>query len=105
MRMERFPGKRQAVPAQLRSRAMPYTFPAPVGGWVTNESLVRSKPMTAQRLENFFPTSTGMRLRGGSDKHATIGTVAVQSFLTYNAGGTQKLFAADATKIFDITTP
>lgn len=105
MRMERFPGRRKPVPAQLASRARPYTFPAPVGGWVTNQSLVKSKPMTAQRLENWFPTSTGIRLRGGSAKHGTIGSDPVQSFISYNASGVKKLWACDTVNIFDVTAP
>ncbi|TIW73969.1 MAG: hypothetical protein E5V58_08265, partial [Mesorhizobium sp.] len=60
MRYERFPGRRKAVPAPARAMAQPFTFGAPVVGWVTNQSLVKSKPFTAQTLENWLPTSTGI---------------------------------------------
>lgn len=105
MRMERFPGLRKALPPQLRSQTQPYTFPAPIGGWVTNQSLVKSKPMTAQRLENWVPTSTGIRLRGGSAKRATIGSDPTESFITYNAGGIKRIWACDESAIYDVTTP
>ncbi|CAN7598131.1 hypothetical protein LJR234_004619 [Mesorhizobium amorphae] len=105
MRAERFPGRRKAVPAQVAARAQPYTFGAPVAGWVTNQSLVKSKPFSAQTLENFLPTSTGIALRGGSIKRATIGVVPVESFITYNAGGTKKIWACDETTIREVTSP
>lgn len=102
---ERFPGRRKAVPSQAAAKSQPYTFGAPVAGWVTNQSLVKSKPFSAQTLENFLPTSTGIIMRGGSVKRATIGAVPVQSFITYNAGGTKKIWACDATTIRDVTSP
>ncbi|RVA04015.1 hypothetical protein EN932_31385, partial [Mesorhizobium sp. M7A.F.Ca.US.002.01.1.1] len=70
---ERFPGRRKAVPVPAAAKAQPYTFGAPVAGWVTNQSLVKSKPFSAQTLENFLPTSAGISMRGGSLKPATIG--------------------------------
>ncbi|RWB05463.1 MAG: hypothetical protein EOQ39_22435 [Mesorhizobium sp.] len=102
---ERFPGRRKAVPVPAAAKAQPYTFGAPVAGWVTNQSLVKSKPFSAQTLENFLPTSTGIVMRGGSVKRATIGVVPVESFITYNAGGTKKIWACDATTIRDVTAP
>ncbi|TIN05302.1 MAG: hypothetical protein E5Y51_32360, partial [Mesorhizobium sp.] len=71
MRYERFPARRKAAPPTARAIAQPYTFGAPVAGWVTNQSLVKSKPFSAQTLENWFPTSTGIIMRGGSVKRAT----------------------------------
>lgn len=105
MRTARFPGRRKAAPEQAGGVAVPYTFPAPVNGWVTNESLVKSKAMTAQRMDNFMPTSTGMAMRGGARKHATIGTDPVESFITFNAGGTKRIWACDDTTIREVTAP
>lgn len=104
MRMERFPGRRRAVPIQARPMAKPYTFPAPIAGWVSSKSLVKPPPLSAQVLENWFPTSTGLKARGGAAKRATIGGDPVESFITYNAGGTQKLFACDEENIYDVTS-
>lgn len=105
MRYERFPGRRKAAPPPARAIAQPYTFGAPVAGWVTNQSLVKSKPFSAPTLENWFPTSTGIIMRGGSVKRATIGSDPVESFITYNAGGTRKIWACDETTVRDVTAP
>jgi len=103
--MERFPGRRKAVPVQVRAVANPYTFGAPVAGWVTNRSLVKSAPFSAQILENWLPTSTGIAMRGGSIKRATISANPVESFITYNANGTKKIWACDINSIRDVTSP
>jgi hypothetical protein len=105
MRAERFPGIRRPVQPQAQAKMQPHTFPAPVAGWVTNRSLVNSAPMSAQTLENFFPTATGIALRGGSVKRATIGSDPVESFITYNAGGIKRIWACDETTIREITSP
>lgn len=82
--------------------------PAPIGGWVKNQNLAapdKRKPQGAALLENWFPTATGARMRSGSQKYATIGDAdPVTSLMVYSAGAVQKLFAANATDVFDITT-
>lgn len=95
---------RKPVQEQVQNKSKPYTFVAPRGGWVTSQNLVQSPPGTAQVLENWRPTTTGISLRGGSRTHATINSTGVISLLAYNPTGSQKLFAADATSIYDITT-
>jgi len=91
------------------------TFPAPVSGWIANTNLLTPnarKPdgsivMGATMLENWFPTATGLRMRGGSDIFATIGDESkdVISIFQYLNGGVAKLFATTADSIFDITSP
>lgn len=97
--------RRQAVTPALQSQSDPYTFVAPVRGWIANENLANSKKGGALRLENWFPTSTGIRLRSGMSLHATIGTDPVESAWAYSAGSTKRLFAADETNVFNITAP
>lgn len=97
-------GRRQPVQAPFRNTSQTYTFPAPRGGWVTSENLSATSPATAQKLENWFPTTTGIKLRGGSLTVATIGTGPVVSMMAYNKGVVKKLFAASATSIFDATS-
>jgi len=80
------------------------TFPAPVRGWVLSENLATVGPASARVLDNWFPTTTGVRIRGGGFKHATLGAI-VRSMWTYKSGGTEELFAATADSIFDITAP
>lgn len=99
--------KQQRIPVsgQEQQRHKTRVFPAPIRGWVANESLALSKPGAAYLLENIFPTLTGARLRGGSLKHATVGIALVESLLTYRSGSLEKLFAASDGEIFDITAP
>lgn len=91
------------------------TFPAPVSGWIANQNLLTPnarKPdgsvvMGAARLDNFFPTATGVRMRGGSDLFTTIGdqTQDVVSMFQYLNGASANLFATTSTQIYDITSP
>lgn len=96
--------RRVAVPGPAKAQSRTHSFPAPVRGWVLNESLAAARPLGAFILDNWFPTQTGIRLRGGSPKYATISTGPVTSMWPYKVGATEKFFAADANKIFDITT-
>lgn len=85
-------------------------FPAPIGGWIANRSkaIARSPqlPAGASVLENWFPTSTGCKLRRGSQRWATLGTGVdpVLSMFTYNVGAQQQLFASTYSTIYDIST-
>lgn len=91
------------------------TFPAPVSGWIANQNLLipnARKPdgsavQGASVLENWFPTATGIRMRGGSDLFATIGNESdpVTSIFSYVNGGNQKLFATTSSALYNITSP
>ncbi len=96
--------RRVAVPAPVKAQSQAHTFPPPVRGWIRNENLIASGPQGAYQLDNWFPTTTGIRLRGGSRKHATVSTGAVTGLWSYKVGTAEKFFAADAGNIFDITT-
>jgi hypothetical protein len=65
-----------------------------------------SKVSGAFVLENYFPTATGIRMRGGSNLYATIGdgTLPVTASFTYVNGNNQKLFATTAAALYDITS-
>lgn len=80
------------------------SFSAPKKGWVKNESLLEPQQGAAEVLDNVFPTAQGGRLRKGCEKHATIGG-AVKKMFTWKSGGSELLFAASATDIYDVTTP
>lgn len=85
--------------------ALPYRFPAPIRGWVLNENRAISQPGGARILDNWVPTTTGVRVRGGSRKYATIhATEAVQSLFAYKSGATELFFAATESVICDIST-
>ena len=82
--------------------AQPVAFPAPIGGWVENVNIAKGGPGTARVLENIFPGVQGCRVRGGRQKVATVGA-RVKSMFTYQAGVTNRLFAATSAAIYDIT--
>lgn len=90
-------------------------FPAPIGGWIKNQSLLApnarrpdgTKVNGAFILENMFPEATTVRMRAGSDLYATIanGAADVVSFLTYVNGNNRSLFASTDEAIYDVTSP
>jgi hypothetical protein len=81
------------------------SFSAPLRGWIRNEARVSNKGDGADVLDNWFPTATGARVRGGSELYATVGAgTRVGAIIPYVAGATKKLFAANDTAIYDITT-
>ena len=80
-------------------------LPAPVRGLIRNENIALSKPAGAEVLQNWFPTATGIVTRRGKRKHATLNAGPVASIMPYTVGTTGKLFAANATGIYDATNP
>ena len=97
---------------QRPKQAQNALFPAPVAGWIANRargmaSSAQAKlPPGATILENWFPTTTGARLRRGTVRHATlgVGNQPVLSLFSYNVGAQQQLFAATRSAIWDVTT-
>jgi hypothetical protein len=96
--------KRVPVSGAAMHRTSVKTLPSPTRGWILNENLAASKAGGARVLDNWFPTQTGIRVRGGKQKYATISTGPVLSMWNYKSGATEKFFAADEENIFDITT-
>jgi hypothetical protein len=84
--------------------SLSYQFLPPTRGWIVSEPLANSKPGGARVLENWFPTQTSARLRGGSRLYATVSTGPVLRMWTYKSGAVEQFFASDLTNIFNITT-
>ncbi len=101
------PARGQVRPTAARPAAMKAkTFPAPRRGWVLSENYAIQSPETALTLDNWFPTTTGIRVRGGRAKSATLaGAIPVRSMWEYIGASGRKRFAADLDKVYDITTP
>lgn len=173
--------RRVPVNSQTQTKARPHTFAPAIRGLVTVENITAPNPAGAAKLENFFPTQTGLAVRRGCTLSATIGLIGipydggsgsaftvgdtvtggtsgatadiveitgnatsgvlyvnsitgefddneaitdesagvavanipsgvtarlpVRSIIPYKFGSTEKLFAANATRIYDITTP
>lgn len=96
--------RRKPIPASAKTLAQTKTFLAPIRGWVQSKNLAANDPGAASILENFFPTTRGLRPRGGSLRHATIDD-GVISLMVWRSGGAERLFATDADSIYNITTP
>jgi hypothetical protein len=78
------------------------SVPAPIGGWNARDSLANMSPTDAVQLINFFPTPTDVSLRKGYAKACTGITGKVYSLMNYaKTNGTNKLFAAAESKIWD----
>ena len=81
------------------------SLPPPVGGWDTRNALADMPEENAVILDNFFPTTDRVGLRGGHASHATGMSGNVDTLIGYTAtDGTEELFAANGTSIFDVTS-
>lgn len=98
--------RRQTRPKPLKAES--HRWPAPVAGWVANRLLSDPASMDgpgAAVLDNFFPRSTGVSLRGGKELYATLeeDALPVTSLFSYRAGSNNQLFGANENTIFNLT--
>lgn len=100
--------RRQMRPKPRRSQLK--SFPAPIGGWISNRSLAvpqqAGQPQGAAVLDNFIPRATSVQLRRGKVLYCTLGngTESAVSLFSYNNGPNQRLFGATPKAIYDITS-
>jgi hypothetical protein len=87
-----------------RRTATTASMASPIGGWNARDSLAEMNPLDAVELVNWFPTPSDLTLRKGYTKHSTGITGAVDSLMNYAGTTGQKLFAAAATNIYEVTT-
>lgn len=81
------------------------SFPAPVNGWNTRDSLASMSIMDAVSLDNFVPKNNYCETRGGWTAYATGTTGNIKTLAPYNAiNGVNKLFAYTASGIYDVTS-
>ncbi len=79
-------------------------FPAPVKGWMTQESPVDAEEQSALILDNFFPEPQGVRVRRGYTSHATGMSGNVESLLVFTSASASAMFAANGTAIYNVTS-
>ena len=97
--------KRMPVDQQQATRTETVTFPAPVRGIIINENESYMQPGGAVVLDNWKPTMKSIALRGGCALWATLPeTTPVISGFSYVSGIIHKMFAGNATKLYDVTT-
>lgn len=92
------PGRRQVSKGK--------SIPAPVGGWDAVSALADMPEDRAVRLENWFPTTTDVRVRRGHVVHCDdMGTSPVGTLMVYNGltTATSAMFAVTDGDIYDVS--
>jgi hypothetical protein len=97
--------RRVPVNPQVATKQETLTFPAPTRGLILNENESYMQPGAALVMDNWAPTMKGAKIRGGHIVWATLPeAVPVTSGFSYSSGAVRKMFFANATKIYDVTT-
>ena len=96
--------RRTPVPQELATSMQTVTLPAPTRGMIENENYTFMKPGGAMIMDNWAPTTRTLKLRGGCVRWCTLPErLPVISAFEYASGNTQKMFAANATKLYEVT--
>jgi len=96
--------RRQPVPQQYAQALKAITIPAPTRGIVQHENDAFMGPGSCVISDNWMPTMKGVKLRGGCTRWCVLpDAVPVVSGFEYVSGNTQRMFAGQATKLFDVT--
>jgi len=97
--------KRMPVNQQVAQKLESTTFPAPTRGLVLAENESFMQPGAAIVMDNWVPTMKGSKLRGGCIRWAELPeTTPVISAFEYASGINHRMFAANETKVYDVTT-
>ena len=88
-------------------RASTTSIAAPVGGLNDRDSIADMGEQFALQLDNWFPGTRSVKLRGGSVVHATglpvVGETLIGYQGIYGGSAVNKLFAAAGSEIYDVT--
>jgi hypothetical protein len=97
--------RRVPVPQQYAQNLRSTVIPAPTRGIVQDENEAFMQPGAAIVQDNWVPTMRGLKLRGGTIRWCVLPeTTPVISAFEYASGNVAKMFAANATKVYDVTT-
>jgi hypothetical protein len=98
--------RRSAVDPQTAQRLQTITIPAPTRGLILNENESFTQPGAALVLDNWKPTMKGIALRGGCTLWGTLPeTTPVISMFSFYGISTQRMYAGNANKLYDVTAP
>lgn len=100
--MMRQPVKPQAQ--RGRQKAVTYTLASPTGGWNAKDQLADMPPLDAVKMENWFPGTSEVQIRRGARDWVNGFAPAPDSVFGYNGATVNKLFAANTSGIYDVTT-
>ena len=96
--------RRQPVPGQFAQNLKTTTIAAPTRGIVMDENEAFMRPGAAIVQDNWLPTLRGVALRGGCVRWCELPeTTPVISAFEYQSGTEEMMFAANATKLYDVT--
>jgi hypothetical protein len=97
--------RRVAVDQQIAQKLQTITIPAPTRGIIMSENEAYMQPGGAVICDNWKPTLRGVSLRGGCEEWCRLPeTVPVISSFNYATGDDHQMFAANLTKIYNVST-
>lgn len=80
------------------------SIPAPIGGWNARDDIGNMKADEAIVLDNWFPQTNYVELRGGSASHATGLVGTVEALFEYSSGTTRKLLGFANGEVLDCSS-
>jgi hypothetical protein len=96
--------RRQPVDPQVAAQLRAVTLPAPTRGIIQNENEAYMQPGGCLVCDNWAPTLRGVKLRGGCIRHCVLPeTTPIISGFEYVSGNNQRMYAANAHKLYDVT--
>ena len=79
------------------------SLPAPIGGWNARDSIAKMPPLDAVEMENWFPGTTSLAVRGGYSRWSTGYPAAVETVMVWTGPSSSKLFGVSNSAIYEAT--
>ncbi len=98
----RTPLRQKARIAQGQTSAVT-SYPAPTGGWNARDALAAMPPNDAVDLENWFPLTSYVEIRGGYTSQSTGMTNDGKTLAVYNGFTTNSMFCLTDSGVYDVT--
>src|SRR5258705_3719775 len=96
--------RRVSVNPQIAQKLETITLPAPTRGIVMDENEAFMQPGSCVICDNWKPTLRGVSLRGGCVRWCVLPeTTPIYSAFRYASWNDQRIFAGNATKLYDVT--
>jgi hypothetical protein len=89
--------------SQVQKTQQAYSWPAPTLGLVANGNIAVSQPGAAYILDNFRCTATGVIIRRGKQRYATL-PGPVRAIFSYQNGTVGHVFGTTDANIYDLTS-
>lgn len=87
-----------------RPRSQSYATPAPIGGWNARDALANMEEGDATILDNWFPEQSAVRVRRGTESHATGLTDAVETIMVWRGFSAEKMFGSSNSAVYETTS-